>query len=398
MANSSRRRKNSKPHKDFPLTHHKHSGRWCKKVRGKFFYFGKVADDPQGEKAIAVWIFQKDDILAGRKPRDPETGLAPGVVTTDEVVNRFLSHKNALVKSGELAPRTYDRYHGACSRILAAFGRTRAAADLRPEDFEALRVTLASSYGPAALANEIQMTRSVFRYGYEAGLLDKPLRFGPGFKKPSAKTLRQTRQAAGPRLFTPEQIKSLLDEATPNMAAMILLGINGGLGNTDLALLPLAALDLEGGWLNYPRAKTAIDRRIPLWKETLEAIHKAIAARGEPNDPQDAGLVFIGRRGESYTGNHKGYRVDQEFTRIAKRAKVVGRTFYDLRRTFETIGGGSRDQIAVDAIMGHAPPAGDMASIYRQRIEDDRLRAVVNHVRAWLYPPVDAAATEQASV
>lgn len=391
MGHSTKRRKSSKPHKDFPLTPHKGTGRWCKKVRQKFYYFGKIADDPSGEKALALWIYQKDDILAGRKPRDPSTGQSPGVVTTDEVVNRFLGHKKALVQSGELAPRTYDRYHGACSRILAAFGRTRAAADLRPEDFESLRVSLASTYGPAALANEIQMTRSVFRYGYEAGLLEKPLRFGPGFKKPSAKTLRQTRQAAGPRLFTPEQIKLLLEHATPNMGAMILLGVNGGLGNTDLGLLPFSALDLDAGWLNYPRAKTAINRRIPLWRETVEAIRKAIASRREPNDPQNAGLVFIGRRGESYTGNHKGYRVDQEFNRVAKRAKVTGRTFYDLRRTFETIGSGSRDQIAVDAIMGHAPPSSDMASIYRQTIEDDRLLAVVQHVQAWLYGKGGAA-------
>jgi hypothetical protein len=56
---------------------------------------------------------------------------------------------------------------------------------------------------------------------------------------------------------------------------------------------------------------------------------------------------------------------------------------YGLRRTFETIGGESRDQVAVDVIMGHA--RGDMASVYRERISDERLRAVVEHVRQWLF-------------
>ena len=59
-----------------------------------------------------------------------------------------------------------------------------------------------------------------------------------------------------------------------------------------------------------------------------------------------------------------------------------GHTFYALRHTFETIGGESRDQVAVDAIMGHSRD--DMASVYRERIGDDRLRAVVEHVRQWL--------------
>ncbi|MGA2618245.1 MAG: hypothetical protein ABSF26_11585 [Thermoguttaceae bacterium] len=59
-----------------------------------------------------------------------------------------------------------------------------------------------------------------------------------------------------------------------------------------------------------------------------------------------------------------------------------GHTFYSLRHTFETIGGESCDQVAVDAIKGHSRD--DMASVYRERISDDRLRAVVEHVRRWL--------------
>ena len=56
-----------------------------------------------------------------------------------------------------------------------------------------------------------------------------------------------------------------------------------------------------------------------------------------------------------------------------------GHTFYALRHTFETIAGESRDQVAVDAIMGHSRE--DMASVYRERIGDDRLQAVAEHVR-----------------
>ena len=39
-----------------------------KKVRGRFSFFGKVADDPKGEKALEPWLEQKDDLLAGRTP------------------------------------------------------------------------------------------------------------------------------------------------------------------------------------------------------------------------------------------------------------------------------------------------------------------------------------------
>jgi hypothetical protein len=51
-----------KPRPDFPLTPHP-SGRWCKKVRAKLHYFGKL-EDPQA--ALNKWLDQRDDLLAGR--------------------------------------------------------------------------------------------------------------------------------------------------------------------------------------------------------------------------------------------------------------------------------------------------------------------------------------------
>ncbi len=61
-----------------------------------------------------------------------------------------------------------------------------------------------------------------------------------------------------------------------------------------------------------------------------------------------------------------------------------GLNFYALRHTFETVGGESRDQVAVDHVMGHARE--DMASVYREKVSDERLKAVADHVRAWLFP------------
>lgn len=68
------------------------------------------------------------------------------------------------------------------------------------------------------------------------------------------------------------------------------------------------------------------------------------------------------------------------------RGRGVG--FYALRRATETVAVGAPNQaaqVAVDVIMGHASPDGDMAAIYRQRVDDDRLRAVSNHIRRWLF-------------
>jgi len=54
-----------KPHPDFPFRPHA-TRRWAKKVRGRFCFFGKVADDPEGEKALKLWLEEKDDLVASQ--------------------------------------------------------------------------------------------------------------------------------------------------------------------------------------------------------------------------------------------------------------------------------------------------------------------------------------------
>ena len=57
-------RKPAKPRPDFPLFPHA-SGRWAKKVRGQFVYFGKVSADTRGEVALKKWLAEKEYHLAG---------------------------------------------------------------------------------------------------------------------------------------------------------------------------------------------------------------------------------------------------------------------------------------------------------------------------------------------
>ncbi len=210
-------------------------------------YFGQW-DDPNA--ALAEYVAVADYLLSGVEPPDPGAKRCE----MRDLCNSFLTFKTSLMKSGELSSKTFDRYFATCEMLIEHFGRPRAVESIGPKDFEKLRVVMAERWGPVALANEIQITRSVFKYGFDSELFDKPVRFGQGFNKPPAKALRAARNAKGPRLFTPKEIKALLAEATPDMKAMILLSINGGLGNEDCALLQWRHVD--GKWLDYPRAKT----------------------------------------------------------------------------------------------------------------------------------------------
>ena len=80
--------------------------------------------------------------------------------------------------------------------------------------------------------------------------------------------------------------------------------------------------------------------------------------------------------------------VSKEMAKVLKALKIYrkGLGFYALRHTFQTIGEKSRDKDAVRAIMGHAESANDMSAVYNEEpVDDSRLQAVVDYVRAWLF-------------
>jgi integrase len=379
--------KPSKPYAEFPLTAHP-AGYWCKKIRGKLHYFGPW-DDPDG--ALAKYLEQKDALHAGRKPREDTGGL-----TVKQLCNHFLTAKQVAVDGGELSPRTWAGYKAACDEIVAAFGKARLVSDLGTDDFAALRKKLAKRYGVHGLGTQIQCVRCCFKYVYDADLIDRPVRFGPGFKRPSKKTLRLHKAKQGAKLFTAEEVRRLLDSAGPAMKAMILLGINCGFGNADCGTLPRSAMDLDRGIIDFPRPKTGIPRRCPLWPETTAALREALARRPEPKRPEHAGLVFVTQRGLSWAKDTNDCPVAKETAKLLHRLGINGRKglgFYTLRHTFRTVADEAKDQPAADYIMGHEVP--HMSSVYRETISDARLKAVADHVRGWLFQPAketDAAA------
>jgi integrase len=366
------------------------AGYWCKKIRGQIHYFGPRWHDAQGaaaaaDAALAEYEEKKEALHAGRKPREETSGL-----TVKELANDFLDAKAALRDNGELSRLMWGDYKLACDCVVSDFGRGRLVADLGPDDFAALRNRLAKRWGFHRLSKTVSCVRSLFKYAYDSGLIPAPVRFGPGFKKPSKKTMRLHRAAAGPKLFTAEEVRKLIGAAAQPLKAMILLGVNAALGNQDCVSLKRSDVDLDAGILDFPRPKTGLARRCVLWPETVEALREALAKRPAPKNPDHDALVFITRCGVPWCDDdHPTYGpVSKEFAKLLRGLGVNGRKglgFYGLRHTFRTVADEARDQPAADYIMGHESP--HMSTVYRERISDARLKAVTDYVHDWLFPP-----------
>jgi integrase len=369
--------KPAKPRPDFPLFPHA-AGVWAKKIRGKIHYFGPW-DDP--DAALDKYLKERDALHAGRRPREDSGGLA-----IKDLANRFLNAKALSRDAGEITARMWQQYKHACDLLVTHFGKGRLVQDIDPEDFATLRDRMSKRWGFQMLGGTIQRVRTVFKFAFDNGLVDRPVRYGQSFKRPSKKTMRLDRAKKGAKLFAAEDIRKLLDAAGPAMRAMIYLGINCGFGNSDCANLPQSAVDLDGTMIDFPRPKTGIPRRCPLWPETVEALREALARRPQHKNDADAGLFFITKYGLSWGKETSDNPVSKELAKLLRKLGINGRKglgFYTLRHIFRTIADEAKDQPAADHIMGHE--SSHMSTVYRERISDGRLRAVVDHVRAWLF-------------
>ena len=377
MADSIRRKaavKAPKRQPRFPLWLHSGTGQWTKKIKGRMFYFGTNQDE-----ALARYSAHLDEL------KNPSPAKAdPERATVKTLANVFLTHKKSAVEIGELTARSFRDYLKTCEGMADALGKATAVDSISAERLLAYRRELAKRLGPVSLSNEINRCRVVFNFAFENGLIDKPVRFGE-FKRAKKSALRKSRSEKGSRLFEPAELRQIIEAADVQLKAMVLLAINCGFGNSDCGQLPLEAIDLEGGWADFPRPKTGIPRRCKLWAETVEALQVWLSKRKEPVTTTQAKLVFVTKYGASWHNDDRtGSAITAEFRKLLNRLKLYrpGLSFYAIRHTFQTIADGAGDYLATRRIMGHADNS--ISDDYRERFDDAKLIRVSDHVRDWL--------------
>lgn len=337
-----------KPYPDFPLFAHA-SGQWCKKIKGRHHYFGVLADP---DAALETYLAERDYLQAGVTPPIQADTLA-------ELLDLFLGEKNQQLDAGEISRDTYKEYEATCDVIAACLNKNRPLQTLALEDFTTLRKALSKrkdgkQYSPVTLKRRLTIARMVFTLAQEMGHI---LPFKRALKTPTKLVIRKQQRGRDAKLYTASQIRQLVKSADDQLAAMILLGINAGFGPKDCAVLPSVAI--KGEWCNFPRPKTEVDRRCPLWPETVTALKKF-----------------------EFNAGWDRFSIAKAFTALAADHDVPNHGFYSLRRTFETIATTADvSQAVIDHIMGHT--RGDMASVYRQKVFDSRLRKCADHVRSW---------------
>ncbi len=338
------------------------SGQWARKVKlggvWKTRYFGVDED-----RAVERYLEEKEYLDAGILP-PPKDSLS--YASVEYVAESFIQSKQTMADAGRIQHRTLIDWTIFAKLAVGVLGRGTPVDRLGPADFDRLAVAIGEKWGPTRSLNATRVIRSIFKSAFDNGFIDRPVRFGNNFNGPSKREFRLHRASQGERMLEPAQLRSLILGAAGALRPSILLGLN-------CAFLPVDVVSFRSefvrdGWLTMPRSKTGTMRRCHLWTETLEAI-------------ASVPVPFQSRRGNALTTT----ALSQLFKNAVDAVGLyrAGINFAMLRHVHQTIGEQSGDSLAVKLTMGHAD--GTISEVYRERFPDDRLRAVSETIRQWLF-------------
>jgi integrase len=397
----------TRPDKPHPAIRAHPSGSFVATIGGKRQYLGGWSD-PAG--AVAEYMKRKAAFDAGLLPA-PE----PGEMTIGVGINRYLNALLAQVEAGNLTAR----YLRDCKTALLDFGTkvggSRAISNLGPADFTKHALGLSTQgLSPATRSRLIAIVRAMFNWLFQNNHVDALPRYGSSFSV-SAVQMRKARNKAK-ALFTGEEIQKLISVANVQMKGMVLMAINAGYGNTDISDMQIG--DIKDNMINAVRPKTGVKRVAVLWKETTDAIKDVLAARPRPQDPTDAGCVFLTSNGTRWvraglTEDRKGTTlidgVGHLFTQLkgaagmsqrSKKNPAIflsdGRGFYHLRHTHHTWAMELGDRDACELIMGHVD--GSISATYNHSMLVARLKKVADHLHGHVWPPRGKKRTSSATV
>jgi len=177
--------------------------------------------------------------------------------------------------------------------------------------------------------NIIRTTKAFLRWLDDMELWEAPRRFERIF--PLARKVSSSVKIA---TFTIEQLTQMYSAADKRIRLWMLLSLNCGFANMEVATLKQSEVDLQCGYIERVRGKTGVSGKWKLWSETIEALKPYCKGK-------DDTLVLTSEAGTPlvyYSEHYK--RVDtlgQCWVRFMKRAKVPFLGFKFLRKTGATM-------------------------------------------------------------
>ena len=271
--------------------------------------------------AEKLYALRKSEILRGIYKQ-------PVKMTLGEFGERYMEHAKAN-------KRSWLRDEQMLANLLEYFGKERQLADVTPVEIEGYKVSRRAEVSGSTVNRELALLKRMFNLAitWDLFLNANPVRKVKFFREFNT----------GLRVVSPEEEKSLLENASPYLQDLIRFALNTGLRVGEVFSLPWSNVDLKKGILTVFSPKTEKLREVPINAETRKVLEAWCL--GKKNE-----LVFYNpETGKRFVDLKAGFAL------ACTKAKIEGVTWHTLRHTFASrLVNSGVDIVTVKELLGHS--------------------------------------------
>jgi integrase len=308
-------------------------------------------DDPYRDR-LKLWEDRLRNQRVEAVPADKSLGSHAAI---------YLTEKRALAAAGSLSKGRVYAINLHLQRFQDWFGKTRAAAEIDAQTLAAYRIDLLKNittekWSHTTANHHLATVRSLTRWLWQVEAIPTLPRNLDG----ASASLRIGRSMKGVVVFTTEEIKTLIENASDRTKLYVLLMLNCGMTQKDIADLKRPEVDWVAGRITRKRSKTGNFRSVPtvsyrLWPETFRLLKQ------EQNGDADTVLLNEngGRLWLEQLGDGEKYRkndnVKNAFHRLCRKTGIQ-KPLKSLKKTSATLIRGSARFAGLEGLfLGHAP-------------------------------------------
>lgn len=109
-----------------------------------------------------------------------------------------MAHEENQLNAGNMKKNNYEAQYAVCKIVLEYMPASVPLDSIGLLHFTSvMNAIIKRKQAPQTRGRVIGLVKSIFKFGYENGVLSRPANFGVGFAKPPAKVMRAHRNAKG---------------------------------------------------------------------------------------------------------------------------------------------------------------------------------------------------------
>ena len=268
------------------------------------------ADAPPEGADVGLWFMSE-----GKQGLSVDKGAENGNLTLGTLVGAYLGARKTEWDAGSLSATSYSsdvlrlrQFQAYCDKAHKSKLADVVTADFLTEYRNKLLGQIAKGKASAVSVKHILRTaKACLAWGYKQEKIEVLPRVLADYAK-------VTLPPPAPEFFTVDEIQSLYGAASPRTRLYVLLGLNLGYTQADIASLEHGMIDWSTGIVTRKRQKTGCPQSAKLWPVTVALL------REQMTDPADSAFMLRGEQGNPLivdSINAKGNPIRIDAVRLA---------------------------------------------------------------------------------